>query len=187
MLTRLIFAFLLNLVCLHGICQTFMVCEVSGQPAAVTYKNGSKVLANDRMSDNKILIFSKNSSIAFMHMKSKDMYFFAGEGEYVVSDLIKANKNRVKSRFTAFIKEQMKNNYGFRQAGVVYKNEADSIMDWGAGNVSLCNVKGEDVSLAHLQKGDKYYFVVSNPTDSMAFVNVVACYDGGEEKLCCLS
>ena len=103
--SRILCILFFMMLCIAGWCQQYRVCDVSSSPAAVKLSNGKAVLKNNIVDGKDLLKFEKFSKISLMEMKSKEMYFFTGEGEYTVADVANRNKTQIKSNLKSHLRE----------------------------------------------------------------------------------
>lgn len=170
-----------------GWCQQYRVCDVSSSPAAVKLSSGKTVMKNNIVDGKDVLKFEKYSKISLMEMKSKEMYFFTGEGEFTVADVASKNKTQVKSNLKAHLKDLMQGKSHSRIAGVVYKDFGYPVNFLGKDNLLIVDEQGCVVESSEIMVGGIYYFVVTNPSATPHFVNVIRTDSQGNRTACCIS
>ena len=181
-----IFCFLLASITAFG--QQYRVCSVSSAPASVKLSNGRDVLRNSSLDGKEILKFEKYSKISLMETKSKEIFFFSGEGVFSVADVVNKNRTKLSSNQKAHVKDllQGKGNHS-KMAGVVYKDLADAVIWFPDENLMIIDEKGTPVAPEDIDGRGIYYFVVTNTSDVPYFVNVVKTDSEGNATACCLS
>lgn len=177
--------FILASITLFG--QQYRVCDVSSSPACVKLSDGRNVLRNIIVDGKDILKFEKFSKISLMEMKSKEIFFFSGEGEFSVEDVVSKNKTLLKSNLKAHLKDLLQGKSHSRMAGVVYKDFADSVKCIGNNNLRIADISGNIVKPADINSNEIYYFVISNTSDVPYFVNVIKTDIQGNKSVCCTS
>ena len=122
-----------------------------------------------------------------METKSKEIFFFSGEGVFSVADVVKKNRTRLSSNQRAHVKDLILGKNHSKMAGVVYKDLAADVHWLPAENLMIVNGKGDIVSPEDILNDGLYYFVVTNTSDVPYFVNVIKTDADGNATACCLS
>lgn len=185
--TRYIFALCLLLASVAAWSQQYRVCDVSSAPAHVRLANGKDVVRNIQVEGKDILEFARYSKISLMDVKSKEIYFYTGEGKLKVEDIVGKNRAQIKQNLKAHLKDLLQGKSHSRMAGVVYKDLASEIKILDSTCLLIVNDKGNVVEQRDIEEGGIYYFVVSNKSDLPYFVNVISTGADGVETACCLS
>ncbi len=167
--------------------QQYRVCDVSSAPASVTFSNGKAVLRNNVVEGEDLLEFERFSKISLMEMKSKEMYFFSGEGKYTVKDVVGKNRTHLKSNLKAHLKDLLQGNSHTKMAGVVYKDFACPVNYLEESALVIVNEDGKIVENNNVEEKGIYYFAVANTSDRPYFVNVVKTGKNGASSACCIS
>lgn len=167
--------------------QQYRVCDVSSAPASVKMSGGRDVARNTILEGKEMLNFRKFSKISLMEVKSKEMFFFSGEGELSVADVVSKNRTRLKANLKTHLKDLLQGKSHTRMAGVVYKDFASPVNYLDAGSLKIANVSGEIINAGSLDENEIYYFVVSNASEDPYFVNVIKTDASGNSAACCIS
>lgn len=167
--------------------QQYRVCDVSSAPASVKMSGGRDVARNIILEGKEMLSFHKFSKISLMEVKSKEMFFFSGEGELSVADVVSRNRTRLKANLKSHLKDLLQGKTHTRMAGVVYKDFASPVNYLDSGSLKIANADGEIVDAGGLDENGIYYFVVSNASDDPYFVNVIRTDASGNNTACCIS
>ncbi len=184
---RLIYIIFLLLASTVAFAQQYKVCDVSSAPAAVKRANEEVVLRNTILDSKERLNFAKYSKISLMETKSKDIFFFTGEGELTVAEIVKSNKKKIKSNQKAHVKDLMLGKSHTKLAGVVYKDLEMPVRFLEDGCVLVVDENGTVTDQKDIKPQEIYYFVVSNTSDYPLFVNVISTDARGNSKACCVS
>lgn len=187
MRSKIVYLLFFMMLCIAGWGQQYRVCDVSSSPAAVKLSNGKAVLKNNIVDGKDLLKFEKFSKISLMEMKSKEMYFFTGEGEYTVADVANRNKTQIKSNLKSHLRDLMQGKSHTKMAGVVYKDFGYPVNYFKEDNLLIVNEQGNVVQENEIVAGGIYYFVVSNPSAVPYFVNVIRTDSQGNKTACCIS
>lgn len=185
--SRITYILFLMLVSTVGWSQQYRVCDVSSSPAAVKLAGGKTVAKNNIVDGKDVLKFEKYSKISLMEMKTKEVYFFAGEGEFTVAEVADRNKTQIKSNLKAHVKDLMQGKSHSKIAGVVYKDFGYPVNFLEGDNLLVVNEQGTVVQIGEISAVDIYYFVVTNPSDTPYFVNVIRTDSKGNRTACCIS
>lgn len=167
--------------------QQYRVCDVSSSPAYVRYANGNDVVRNNVLEGKDVLIFARYSKISLMDMKSKEMFFYSGEGEFKVEEVVGKNRTQLKSNLKAHLRDLIQGKSHSKMAGVVYKDFEAEIKRLGSSGLLLVNQSGDVVEIKDIESDGVYYFVVSNTSDAPCFVNVISTGTDGVSKACCIT
>ncbi len=167
--------------------QQYRVCDVSSAPAQVTFAGGKALVRNDMVEGKDLLEFEKFSKISLMEMKSKEMFFFSGEGKYTVKEVVGKNRTHLKSNLKAHIKDLLQGNSHTKMAGVVYKDFASPVNYLEDSALAIADDDGKIVGINDIVEDGIYYFAVSNTSDRPYFVNVVRKGNNGASSACCIS
>lgn len=167
--------------------QQYRVCDVSSAPAHVRLASGKDVVRNIHVEGKDILEFARYSKISLMDVKSKEIFFYAGEGRFKVEDIVGKNRAQIKQNLKAHLKDLLQGKTHTKMAGVVYKDLASEVTTLHGNSLLIVNEKGNIVGQRDIEEGGIYYFVVSNTSDVPYFVNVISTGADDRKRVCCLS
>ncbi len=172
---------------MDALSQQYRVCDVSSSPASVTDSGGKPIVRNNILEGSQLLKLEKFAKISLMDMKSKEMFFFSGEGSFSVSQIVSKNKTQLKSNVKAHLKDLLQGKSHSRMAGVVYKDLVSDVIWLGGDNLQIVNSAGNIVGKGEIDGNGIYFFVVSNTAVVPCFVNVVKTDANGSSSACCIS
>lgn len=184
---RLAFILSLILVSIAAWSRQYRVCDVSSAPASVRMADGRQVLRNSILDEKEILRFDKYSKISLMDTKSKEVFFFTGEGTLSVAQTVSKNKTQLRANLKAHLRDLLQGKSHSKLAGVVYKDLEAPVNYPDGTNLLIADKDGNIVDIKEVDENGIYYFVVSNTYSIPYFVNIIRTDAAGNTSACCLS